>query len=108
MYPALFCARMIEEAGANVWFHATTRSPIAVFKEAQYPLHTRYELPSLYEKERRTFLYEIRAYDHVLILTDAPKKERAGIEVLVRAAAACNQEISVVWWEHRQEEIKGM
>ncbi len=108
MYPALFCARMIEEAGANVWFHATTRSPIAVFNEAQYPLHTRYELPSLYEKERRTFLYEIRAYDHVLILTDAPKKERAGIEALVRAAAACNQEFSVVWWVHRQEEIKGM
>lgn len=101
MYPALFCARRIEEAGAQVRFHATTRSPIAVFKEKQYPLHFRYELPSFYEESRRTFLYELRAYRHVLIFTDAPRTQREGIEALVRAVAADRQDISVVWWEHR-------
>ncbi|MDE7310511.1 MAG: phosphoribosyltransferase family protein [Eubacterium sp.] len=99
MYPALYCASLIEQAGADVRFHATTRSPIAVFQEAQYPLHIRYELPSLYEKGRRTFIYEIGAYSHVLIFTDARQKEREGIDALVQAAAVYNEKISVVWWE---------
>lgn len=99
MYPALFCASMIEKAGADVRFHATTRSPIAVFQEAQYPLHARYELPSLYEKGRRTFLYEISAYNHVLIMTDAWQNQQEGIDALVQAAAVYNENISVVRWK---------
>ena len=58
--------------------HATTRSPIAVSREAEYPLHCRYELPSFYEMGRRTFVYELKRYDRVLILTDAGVTFRAG------------------------------
>ena len=98
MYPALVTADRIAQNGAKVWFHATTRSPIEVYEEKQYPLHVRYELPSLYDKNRRTFVYDLGAYDVVLIITDAHNTEREGIDALIRAVAVENDRIYVVWW----------
>lgn len=98
MYPALVAADQIAQNGAEVWFHATTRSPIEVYEEEAYPLHVRYELPSLYDKSRRTFVYDIGAYDTVLIITDAHNTEREGIDALIRAVSAENNKICVVKW----------
>ncbi len=98
MYPALLMAEHLEKAGAQVWFHATTRSPIAVFKEEQYPLHVRYELPGCYDKDRRTFVYELASYDAVVIMTDSHSREQEGIQALVRAVGLKNHKIYVVRW----------
>ena len=49
----------MEKEGAEVRCHSTTRSPIAVSLEKEYPLHSRYELKSLYDPDRRTFIYDI-------------------------------------------------
>lgn len=102
MYPALYVADQIEKNGARVRFHATTRSPIEVYEEADYPLHVRYELPGLYEKDRRTFLYDIGNYDRVFIVTDACAGERVGTQALIRALvqahAAENNKIYMVRW----------
>ena len=102
MYPALYVADQIEKNGARVRCHATTRSPIEVYEEADYPLHVRYELPGLYEKDRRTFLYDIGNYDRVLIVTDACAGERVGTQALIRALvqahAAENNKIYMVRW----------
>ena len=98
MYPALLAAECIEQSGAQVWFHATTRSPIAVFKEEQYPLHVRYELPGCYDKNRRTFVYDIASYDAVILMTDAQSREQEGIQALVRAVGLKNKKIYVVRW----------
>lgn len=78
MYPAIHVAAELSKLGCRVKCHATTRSPIAVSREAEYPLHCRYELPSFYEMGRRTFVYELKRYDRVLILTDAGVTFRAG------------------------------
>lgn len=88
MYPALYVAAKIEESGRKVRFHATTRSPIAVSRQAGYPLFARYELESLYEEGRRTFVYNLERYDCVLILTDAERPTRAGLYSLVNAVAS--------------------
>ena len=80
MYPALYVGAKLEEAGYTVRMHATTRSPIAVSKEEKYPLHTRYELASLYDKNRTTFVYDLAEYEEVLVLTDAQKQETEGWE----------------------------
>ena len=85
MYPALYVGAKLEEAGYTVRMHATTRSPIAVSKEEKYPLHTRYELASLYDKNRTTFVYDLAEYEEVLVLTDAQKQETEGWESLQRA-----------------------
>lgn len=89
MYPALVAAQYLEEAGAGeVRFHATTRSPILPSGEADYPLFSRYELRSVYDGERTTFIYNLDAYDAVLWLHDAPEADRRGIGTLT-AALAC-------------------
>ncbi len=98
MYPALYIAEKIEKDCPFVRCHATTRSPIEVSVEKNYPLHVRYELKSLYEKDRRTFLYDLEKYDTVLILTDA-KGVREGENTLVNALyASGNEEIILIRW----------
>lgn len=100
MYPSILLASLMEDKGMQVWCHATTRSPIAVSKEKSYPLHERYELASLYDQKRRTFLYDLRAYDRVYIVTDAQEREKEGLYSLINALALWgNDQISVIRWK---------
>lgn len=80
MYAPLYVAQNIQEMGNCVKCHATTRSPIMVSKHQEYPLHERYELASFYQKARTTYVYDLDAYDLVLILTDAEPGEN-GLEL---------------------------
>ncbi len=100
MYPVLYVAKKIEDlAGVTVKFHATTRSPIAVSTEKEYPLHERWELVSLYEKGRKTFVYNLTKYDQVFILTDAEELVATGVYSLVNALVSCgNKSITLVRW----------
>ena len=99
MYPALYVGAKLEEAGYTVRMHATTRSAIGVSKEEKYPLHTRYELASLYDKNRTTFVYDLTEYEEVLVLTDAQKQETEGWESLQRALTLNhNRQIRGIRW----------
>lgn len=99
MYPALFVAEKIEKLGSQVRCHSTTRSPIAVSSEKEYPLHARYELTSLYDFRRKTFLYDMASYDKVIIITDAEKPEEAGRDSLIHSIASQgNSEIYFIQW----------
>ena len=92
MYPALYAASRFEAQGKDVRFHATTRSPIAVSAETDYPLHTRYELNSLYDGGRTTYIYDLQKYDTVVIFTDAEGDIREGICSLIRALQLCGND----------------
>ncbi len=99
MYPALRISEKIEEIAGDARCHSTTRSPIVVSREEDYPLHTRYELPGLYDRDRRTFIYDLAQYDRVLVITDAPLSETAGLIALTAALQSCgNDDIYVVRW----------
>jgi adenine/guanine phosphoribosyltransferase-like PRPP-binding protein len=98
MYPALFAARCMEEKGVLAWSHSTTRSPVMVFADESYPLKTRYELKSLYDKDRTTYLYNIESYDRVFIITDAAGGEEEGKNSLVGAIARKNNNINLIRW----------
>lgn len=98
MFPALYTAAELERLGHEVRCHSTTRSPITVSTEEQYPLHARYELRSLYDAGRRTFLYDIEAYDRVLVVTDADMSDDKGLNSLLRALSARNKNITVFRW----------
>ncbi len=98
MYPALFIGKKLEELSNQVFCHSTTRSPIVVSLEKDYPLHSRYELKSLYDSERRTFLYDIGKYDKVFVVTDAPKEETEGVHTLLSALGAQNDHITLIRW----------
>ncbi len=99
MYPALVLASMLEEKTGWVRCHSTTRSPILVSSEAWYPLHERYELRSLYDRQRTTFLYDLSAYDRVCMVTDAGEEEKEGLYSLINALVSCgNDRICVIRW----------
>ena len=92
MYPALYTASKLEMQGKNVWFHATTRSPIAVSEERDYPFHTRYELISFYDDKRKTYVYDLQTYDMVVVMTDAQGETTKGICSLIQALRSCGNE----------------
>jgi len=103
MYPALFIARELEKEGNTVRCHSTTRSPIAVSREEDYPLHRRYELASLYDDERTTFIYDLNKYDTVLIITDSQCKSERGVNSLANALRNCgNDDIRLIKWENEE------
>lgn len=99
MFPALWLAARIEEEGGQALCHATTRSPIEVSGEEGYPLQKRFELASVYDEDRRTFIYNLDQYDSVVILTDASEPSEAGINSIINALDYCgNNDITLVRW----------
>ena len=85
MYPAIYVAKCIEEKGVLVKTHSTTRSPIAVSGEDNYPLHERFELKSMYDKNRVIYIYDLQQYDLVFIISDSENKYKEGINSLLNA-----------------------
>lgn len=102
MYPALLLGKSFEQLGYAVQSHSTTRSPIAVSSEEMYPLHERYELRSLYDDSRVTYLYDIAAYDQVIIVTDA-QENGVGTDSLIAALAEKNTKITLIRWMENEK-----
>ena len=98
MYPALLTGQEIEKMGCEVRSRSTTRSPIAVSTEEEYPLHCRYELRSLYDPDRKTFIYDLESYDRVIVMTDSALASLKGLETLIYALRMKNENISVIRW----------
>ena len=76
MYPAIKTAHKLNRA-ASVVTHSTTRSPVVAENSKDYPLKSRYQVESFYDKARKTFIYnsDINRYDLVLIVTDSEKDD---------------------------------
>ena len=98
MYPSLLTGQEIEKMGCEVRSHSTTRSPIAVSTEEEYPLHCRYELRSLYDPDRKTFIYDLENYDRVIVMTDSALVSLKGLETLTYALRMKNENITVIRW----------
>ncbi len=98
MYPALYVAAQIECLGAKVRFHATTRSPICVSASPNAPLHERYELRSMYEEGRVTYVYDIAYYDTILVITDADNAQTAGRNSLFHALEGRSRNLFFIRW----------
>ena len=98
MYPALYIGKKMEELGGLVKSHSTTRSPIMVSRDNAYPLQTRYELKSLYDSERITYIYDLDRYDEVVVITDSQNGEKEGVYTLYHALSLCNNNITMIRW----------
>ena len=99
MYPAIKCAEYIENKGISALCHSTTRSPIEVYLDDGYPLRERYELLSLYDDTRKTFIYDLKKYDRVIIITDSDKTGRGEKTLISALKSAGNDNISLVRWK---------
>ena len=99
MYPAIYTAARLEENGLTVTTHSTTRSPIAVSLDEGYPLRARFELASLYDAERKTFIYDLKKSDLTIIITDSPKITKEGAASLANALRSVgNDNILIYRW----------
>lgn len=85
MYPAIRLGEYLEQTGQlHVQTHSSTRSPIGVGLELEYPVRAGCRLRSLYEPGRTTFLYNPAAADAVIVVTDAQEAVEAGMEDICR------------------------
>lgn len=82
MYPALRLGERLERLGAEVCCHATTRSPIGLCDAPGYPIRSGWKLPSFYEEERTTYVYNLKEYDTVIVLSDTKKTDLRAIQAL--------------------------
>ena len=102
MYPAIKLASYLQEHNCceEIRTYSTTRSPIMAFDMAGYPLFKRYQLRSVYDADRTTFIYNLDTYDKVIILTDADLQSQDGIYSVINALQleGC-KDISVCQWE---------
>ena len=100
MYPTFRAGEMIKKKGIadNVWIHSTTRSPIIASGEAGYPLYHRYQIRSLYDANRTTFIYNLEQYDKVIILTDSLKDTDGLFDLCNVLKSVGNHDIAIVKW----------
>lgn len=101
MYPAIITAKKLKEAfqDCDVKVHSTTRSPIVPSLKKNYPIKSKSSFQSIYEKERKTYIYNLEAYDFVIIMTDAIDFNETGIQELISSLQIYeNRDILVVRW----------
>ncbi|WP_049962702.1 phosphoribosyltransferase domain-containing protein [Ruminococcus sp. HUN007] len=77
MYPAIMTASRLVMDKVTAVTHSTTRSPIVPEATTRYPLFSRYEVDSFYEKGRKTYIYnsDETEYDHVIVVTDSENED---------------------------------
>lgn len=90
MYPALRLGEKLERLGAEVCCHATTRSPIGLCHAPGYPIRSGWKLPSFYEEERTTYVYNLKEYDTVIVVSDTKKTDLRAIQALA-SVLTCKQ-----------------
>ncbi|MBR2215727.1 MAG: phosphoribosyltransferase domain-containing protein [Selenomonadaceae bacterium] len=90
MWPALRFGQYLtaKVPKAQIFCHATTRSPIGLSEASDYPITSGYLLPGFYAASRHTYIYNLAAYDQVYILTDAHPPNK---EAMAALAAALNE-----------------
>ena len=85
MLPALITGKILETAGANVFTHSTTRSPIGVSLQKNYPIVEGYQIKSFYDIDRITFIYNLKFYDLILIVSDVESWQPDAVKSLIAA-----------------------
>ena len=65
-----------------------------------YPLRKRYQLKSIYDSNRITYIYNLETYDKAIILTDSDIQSQEGLISIINAlqSEGC-MDISVCQWE---------
>lgn len=100
MYPAFCLGQLLMKNGLaeEVRIHATTRSPIMASGNNGYPLFSRYCIKSLYDDSRPTYVYNLRKYEKVIIVTDAMRREKGTSDIICALRNVGNEDIMLSRW----------
>lgn len=83
--PPILLGEILEKQGFSVKVHGVTRSPALPSNAANYPIKTRSVIKSLYDPERRVFLYNSEKSDLTVIMTDSPNIDSNALQLLCGA-----------------------
>ena len=100
MYPAFCLGQLLVKNGraGEVRIHATTRSPIIASGKKNYPLFSRYCMKSLYDDSRATYVYNLRKYEKVIIVTDALSRKSGVSDLIYALKSVGNKDIMLSRW----------
>ena len=100
MYPAIRLGEILNRDGAAkvVKVHATTRSPIIASGAEGYPLRHRYRIRSVYDESRDTYVYNLKKYDKVIVVTDTADIGEGMNDLLEALRSVGNENILVSRW----------
>ena len=85
MLPAIITGKILESHGYNVVTHSTTRSPIGISYRNDYPINEGYQLHSFYDINRITYIYNLKYYDSILVISDAADWQSESVNSLISA-----------------------
>lgn len=92
----------ITDENTKVYIHSTTRSPIMVRSAPDYPLHTRFEVRSLYDKNRQTYIYDLKKSDILFLVTDGGDEEGFA-SVLEAIRLSGDENVYIIRWDNEQQ-----
>ena len=70
MLPAIIVGQFLETKKFKVFTHSTTRSPIGISHKSDYPITEGYQIKSFYDVNRTTYIYNLKYYDVILVISD--------------------------------------
>lgn len=84
MMPGLLIGRELARSASGVRFHATTRSPIGIAAAEGYPVRSGWRIRSFYGDDRANYIYNLRRYDAVLVVSDTVCPAQDALRSLLR------------------------
>lgn len=108
-YVPLILGKMLSGKFCSTVVHCTTRSPILPAAEAsggfgsdsvKYPITDRVKLPSVYDAERTSYLYNSQPCDLSIIMTDAEEPGQDALKLLCGAAGG--KKVFVICWHGKK------
>ena len=92
MHYPLRCAEQLSNISwLDVRFYATTRSPIAICDREAYTVRSGFEIRSIYDEDRKIYLYNMEHYDSAIIMSNCPfavEEEMGGVQDIARVLRA--------------------
>ncbi len=100
MYVPIQVGLVLENHGYNVFTHSNSRSSIDIINEStEDGICKKYKIPSAYDINRTTYIYNLDKYDKVIILTDSKNEEaihKFNIEIRNALTASGNRQEDIV------------
>lgn len=98
MYVPIYLGYVLEDRGYSVNFHATTRSEIqGIGGVDSKGIKNKCNLHSAYDVERKTYLYNLRRYDKVIILTDTEATKEFELDITKALMCYGNKESDILF-----------
>lgn len=83
MFPSVISAGIIEERfNVKAYCHSTTRSPVCISQAENYPMQNGFRICSLYDTERVNYIYNLRQYDAVILISDSANPDGNALKIL--------------------------